>query len=197
MSFLIAAILAGCTTSPTFTPKVTPTPISNPENTSTPTSGEKWKAYSDPFGRYSISYPENWFINSPDVEVDSITIITILPNEPSQSVSKQSTELEFDSSEFFIVINFDPNIRLANNTELIDWVKENDPGRGKIISINEATVNEYQAVEKIVQVTPDNVYRAIYFTTQSGLIQIIAENINSPDATYLADILLTLKITPK
>lgn len=196
-NFLLAILLAGCTTSSATIPQLTPTATPNQENNSLPITTQQWQVYADTLGRFSISYPNNWLINSQVVSPNSLSITTIFPNKPSQSESKQSTELDIKTSDFFIVINIDPNVRLANNAKLLEWVKENDPGRGNIISINETKINEYQAVEKIVQVTRESTYRTIYFSTQSGLIQIIAENIDSPDATYLGDILLTLKIDLK
>jgi len=159
--------------------------------TPTAISMDNWKEYSVLPMKVSLKYPENWFIH--DGNDGDISFITISSFE-GQKDEKQNTELVVPSGEFLITLYIDPGIKLQTYGELLDWVNNNDPGRGILQSTDEIEIDGTKALVRIYQIKEGYRYETIYLMTQIGLLQIHGENMDSGKAIFFNTILSSLQI---
>ena len=135
-----------------------------------------WNEFKDDFYNYSIKYPKKWFIYPDEIhQAGYSTDITSF--DLSQYSTKQDTgwpTIQGELSIHIVVNNFE------NNFSLEEWLKNNNPPIGSIISQKEITVDGIEGIEQTI----DELGKIVYLPKGDKLFIIQAEPLESLETRY-------------
>lgn len=175
--------------SPTQAPGATAT--LDPAPTSTPAQTTGWNRYIDPYGRYTIKYPPNWFLlEPPSDDLGYATRITSIDLTQYEGPPSHGEVLD---SEFYVWIGRESTEPISG-TELSSWVEENPPSDGNVQQMKMISLAGKMAVQRDVKVFSGHTVREFFFATSEGVLVIAGEPLESPKASVFDAVLSNIEL---
>lgn len=187
----IAVVFLGRETAP----KVTPTATDRPTQTlviptATPDQTAGWKTFQDPFGRYSVKYPPDWFVRPAEEELPGkpsyITTFDLAPlfeGPPGQIVVPEG--------EFMVALEVWPD--MVTETKLLEWAVEHDSGILKNLGRETLTLGNRTVVVQMFETPTELAMKSFLFATPNGVLILRGEPMESDQASLFDIVASTLE----
>lgn len=155
-----------------------------------PNSISGWNEFKDDYYGYSVKYPKEWFIYPDEIHKPGYST-DITSFDLTQYSGQQTTGWSTIQGELSIHIAVD---NFVNGSSLDEWLKDNPPPIGKIVSQKEIIIDGFEGIEQTV----DELGKIVYLPKGDKLFIIHAEPLESLETKYndtFNTILGTLKFT--
>lgn len=173
-------LVAGCQSS-------TPVPTVIPAPTNTPDPNTEWMEFTDPWGRYSLRYPPNWYLFSATSDgpgyATSIFSINIAESE------EPSREVDVSPDEFYIWFTMNSTV-VIDEMNLLTWTEMLLHPGGNVVERTQELIAGKLAVVELFDSHMGQHAKVVYFSTSSGVLTVYGQPWGNPNSE-LFDLLLT------
>jgi hypothetical protein len=163
---MVQLVIAGCQSRPT------PSPTNIPPPTVTPDPYSGWLDFVDPWSRYSVRYPPEWYVFPAPLESAgyATTISTVdigAAEEPSR---------EFDVPQDGLLIWFTiSSLDSAQGLGLEAWAETRFHPGGNVVERSEETIAGMIAVVELFDLYNGQRAKVVHFSTARGILSIFGQ----------------------
>ena len=177
-------------------PKQPESPLATyPQTMATPTSTHdqlgNWKEFQDPFGRFTVRYPPDWFV-TPATE-NLVGKPTFISSFDLDRFTGKSGEIVVPEGEFLISIGLESDERVPAD-DLAKWAEERYSQLVEIDSIAATSIAGGQGVELTTSLSEAFPSRSVFLTSSRGVLFVSGRPISSPQVEILKLLLSTIQI---
>lgn len=163
---ILQLAIAGCQSSPT------PMPTNIPPPTVTPDPYIGWFEFVDPWSRYSVRYPPEWYVFPAPFE--SAGYATTISTVDIGAAEEPSREFDVPQEELLIWFTLS-SLDSAQGSELLAWAEARFHPGGFVVERSEETIAGMDAIVELIDLYNGQRAKVVHFSTASGILTIFGQ----------------------